>query len=225
MKRPLWFAALSLAVLSVGAGPAAFANSVGPITTSTPIPLTLTDWSGSLSFSQFNPSLGTLTAVELAFSGGLQTQLTVTNNSDSALSGNATTEVQITVQDAGSNLTAPELSIYSTAYSYSLGAGDNTTSPVLTGSDSSDNTYTLGAVLSEFTGLGTISLPASTFTQTLLANTGGNTAASQATDANLTGTVTYTYTPVVTPEPSCVVLLGIGAFGLLAFAWRRRRTA
>jgi hypothetical protein len=61
-------------------------------------------------------------------------------------------------------------------------------------------------------GNGNISLNASTFTQTLLANTGGNTAASQVTDANLTGNVIYTYT--VVPEPSTFGLLALGLSAL-----------
>ena len=88
---------------------------------------------------------------------------------------------------------------------------------------SDSEAYTLSAILAEFNGPGTIMLPASTFTQTLLANTGGNTAASQVTQGDLTGTVTYHYNPV--PEPSTLALFGVGAVSLLACAWRRRRVA
>ncbi len=40
-----------------------------------------------------------------------------------------------------------------------------------------------------------------------------------------TGTVSATLTETTVPEPSTVALLSVGAIGLLAFAWRRRRKA
>ena len=195
------------------------AATLGPITTTTPIPTTLTDFSSSLSFPQFNPALGTLLSVELDFSSSLSTTLSITNNSGTASSGTAKTGLQLTVQDGGSNLTAPELDLLSPIYSYSLAAGQGANSGTLIKSGSSSDTYTLAAVLSEFTGVGAISLNASSFTQTLLANTGGNTAASQVTDADLTGTVTYTYLAV--PEPSTCTLAIAGLMGLLALRGRR----
>ena len=193
----------------------------GPFTTSTPIPSTLTDWSNTLSFPKFNSALGTLDKVQLDLSGGFTTTLTITNESDSASNGTAKTEVQLSVQDAGLNLSTPQLDLLSSPFSYSLGAGGSVSSGLLTQTGTSSDQYTLSAILAEFNGPGTISLAASTFTQTDLSNTGGNTAASQVTNASLTGSVTYYYAAV--PEPSTFALLGAGAIGLLGIAWRRRR--
>jgi hypothetical protein len=185
----------------------------GPYTTSTPISSTLTDWSGSLAFPKFNSALGTLTKVQLDLSGSLTTVLTVTNDAPTGSSGNAKMELQMTVQDAGINLNVPELDLFSPEFSYLIGAGQSVTSNILTKSGTSSDQYTSAPIIAEFTGPGTIVLPASTFTQTWLTNTGGNTFVAQSTYAQLTGTVTYTYTPV--PEPATLSLLGLGLVGLV----------
>ena|SRR3989339_1105279 len=181
----------------------------GPFTTTTPVSSSLTDWTSSLSFDKFDSSLGTLTKVQIDLSGTMSTILTVTNSSPDGSNGTAKTELQITVQDSGGNLIVPEIDLFSSLFSYNLGAGQSMTSGTLTKSGSSSDQYTLAAVLSEFTGPGTIVLPASTFTQTWLTNTGGNTYASQVTYAELTGTVTYFYDEV--PEPATMLLLGLGS--------------
>ena len=198
---------------------------LGPFTTSTPIGYTLTDWSSSLSFPKFNSALGTLTEVDLYLSSGMETTLTITNDSDSGSSGSAKTEVQVSVEDPGSHFSPPQIDFLSPAYFYSLAGGGSTSSGLLTSTSSYTGDYTLAGILAEFNGPGTIVLGASTFTQTDLSNTGGNTDAGQVTEAELTGTVTYQYNPTPTPEPSTLVLLGIGAVGLLGFVWRRRVAA
>jgi hypothetical protein len=186
----------------------------GPFTTTTPIASTLTDWSSSLQFPKFNSALGNLTKVQIDLTGSMTTVLTVTNVSSTLpSSGNAKTETQMTVQDSGGNLNVPEIDLLSSAFIFSnLGVGQTVISGNLTKSGSSSDQYTAAAVLAEFTGPGTIVLPAGTFTQTWLTNTGGNTLASQVTSAQLTGTVTYFYEQV--PEPATMLLLGLGGLML-----------
>jgi hypothetical protein len=194
-----------IAIATLLAPCAGFAAGSGPFATTTPISFTLTDWSSSLAFAKFNSALGTLNAVQLDLNGSLNTVITVTNDSLAPSSGTAKTELQVTVQDGGGNLIVPELDLNSPLYSYSLAGGGSVTSGTLTKTGTSSDQYTSAAVLAEFNGPGTIVLPASTFTQTWLTNTGGNTFASQVTHASLTGTVTYFYTSV--PEPMSVLSL------------------
>ena len=189
--------------------------------------LELTDWSDSLAFPQFNPALGTLDGVELMLSSSIDTVLTVTNN-DAELNsaGFASTEVQITIDPDTLLGATPELDIKSSNFYFSdLAPGAQVISDTLTKSGTYDETYILQAILNEFTGTGTIVLPASTFTTTSISFSGGNAAAVQATNASLTGTITYDYTPAPpqAPEPATLTLLGglLIAGGLAS----RRRTA
>jgi hypothetical protein len=212
----------ALAVVGALAG-SALANTLGPYIAS--IADSTTDWSGNMSFPQFSPSLGTLSEVVFYISSTQKTTLTIQNNAASPSSGSATTEVQLSVLDPGNYFSpdVPQLDFYSPAYAYSLASGGSVTSGLLTKTANNALIYVDAGTLNEFTGLGNIALSASTFTQTLLANNGGNTSASQATSADATGEITYFYTPAV-PEPGTLVLLGTAGIGLLAYAWRRRRS-
>jgi hypothetical protein len=190
-----------------------------------------TDWTNSLAFPQFNPAIGTLQSVALTLSGSLSTKITVTNNAGIGSTGSTKTTVAYTVQDSGNMLQGknppgtpptyePQLTVDSDTFGFQLDAGGQQTSDMLTGSGNSNTTYNAAPILAEFSGNGSITLTASTFTQVIVSlNTGGDTDGSQSTSAGLTGSVTYTYTAF--PEPSTVALLAIGALGLLA----RRRFA
>ena len=191
--------------------------SYGPISA---IPDSTTDWTKSLDFPKFDSALGVLNTVDLSITGEIKTTLTVTNNASSASDGNAKTHVTITVQDPLTLLTVmPDIN--TTPFNYTLAPGANTTSGLLTKSDTKNGSWTAAAILTEFTGAGNISLSAVTFTETVLVNNGGNTFANQVTDANATGLVTYHYTAV--PEPSGIVALLTGVSGLLGVGLRRRR--
>ncbi len=108
----------------------------------------------------------------------------------------------------------PQLSIDSSHFDFQMDAGSQQTSDPLHGNGTSSNTYNAAPILAEFTGNGSISLTASTFTNvTVSVNVGGATEGSQSFRASLTGSVTYMYTPA--PEPSTLALLGLGSLGLL----------
>ena len=209
---------LTVLLCTVAASGAFAATQSGPFN-ATPISYTKTDWSSTLDFPKFNSALGTLIQVDLYVSAGITTTLTVTNGSTTSSSqGNAMTHELVTVNDPLSLLTlAPE--IYTAPFDYNLNPGESVTSPGLTDSASDSSSYTASAILAEFVGPGTISMPTFTFTETVLANTGGNTDASQTTYAEAAGTVTYWYVPEPTSLMALATMMGLAGVVRL----RRRR--
>jgi hypothetical protein len=191
------------------------ADSTAPYTTS--ISDTTTEWAGNLNFPQFDPSLGTLTEIELSLTGDLTTTITVTNDADSDSSGTVFTESVMTVTDSPNGYLDGSLHVDSSTASYTLGAGDSTVIGPLTGTQTDNLTSTAAGALAEYTGLGTVSLGVGTATQTYTGNTGGNTGSSQATQAGITGTITYVYDTDVVPSPAVIPgvlgLLGVIALG------------
>lgn len=218
---------MSLAVAGslLAVNQATAAMVLGPTVTTTPVPSTLTDWSSSLTFPQFNPALGTLDSVTLALQSGLVTTLTVENTGGATSSGTVRTELVLTPTDplnqipAGDPLTVDYMT---PKQSFTLAGGQGITLPQMSASGNSANTYTAGLILSEFTGNGSINLGLSTVTYTLLSYNGGNSYSSQVTTADATGSVTYDYTAAV-PEPS-TYLAGLSALGMLGLVgWRKRK--
>lgn len=201
---------------------------------STSVPDGPTDWTGELTFPRFDGSLGTLTGVEVDASLACQTQYTITNNAASASSGSVATEIEVNVRDPDGYWSGQALLVDAVlpTYHYSLGPGGTITSPLYSASQGGSIVDSSSQVLAEFSGSGTITtiaLSASSLTQTVAGNTGGNSAVSQSSTAGLTGSITYSYDvpsdlPVV-PAPailsSCGAALSICA--LVGLAHRNRR--
>lgn len=205
------------AVLAVGVTTSSASLSSGPFTTSTPIPSTLTDWAGSIVFPQFNSALGTLESVTLSFTSSASTTWGVSNAVGAGMASHlsAYTGLQMSIEDSGNNFLGndPEYTLNTPTYTpANLVGGATATSGLNTVTGGSTNIYTAAPILGEFTGAGTISLDASTFTQTFESSHNGNVTWTQNSYAGLTGVILYTYTPV--PEPTTMVA---GALMLLPF--------
>lgn len=201
----------------------------------------LTDWSNrSGTFSLFDSNLGTLLSINLRATYQENSTLSVSNSASIASSGTVKTESTLTVAalDSGQNsviqaqLGVPALDALGTQTSYSLAPGA-TQSGIISNSVTKNTglvTDTTAADLVPFkaAGGGTGTILASTFTQSLLGNTGGNTSATQTTYGVGTFSIFYTYddstavTPPTTPVPEPASMAIIGA-GLLSAGLLRRR--
>lgn len=197
-------------------GPAVGRADVITVGPAAPIYPGLTDWTKQLIFPQFDASLGTLQEVELLFEGTINTTMLIANRSVSTSTGRANTHVEMYIDFGSQELCLIDL--ISPRFDYILPAGGTVTSGVLSQSGSFITSYFSPADLATFIGPGTINFNAFTATETFIANNGGNTEASQLTEAGLTGSIRYTYH---TPEPACLSILIIGGLALLRRRPRR----
>ncbi len=200
------------------------ANTNGTVSHTTEFVGTGTD---KLTFSTFDSNLGTLTSIGITVNGALDSVVHVSNNALTASNGHVKTESVYQVKDAG-NLVTLNGDILTNNFFYNLNPGESVdSSPNLTGSDNVAGSYTLQSILDAFTtnGAGSIDMGITTTTSTLLANTGGNTASSQATTGIFSGTITYTYTDSQgVPEAGTTAVLGLGSIaGVGSLVVRRRR--
>jgi hypothetical protein len=177
------------------------------------------NWDQTLSIPQFNPSDGTLDSVSLQITGSGTASLAYQNNSSSSTTNKVfldlTWEVERTDSTVLLNDTKEWYVNWSSASGASYNAGPWNTAPTPT-----DLTYTTPADLAYFTGSGSADFLASGSNSVMESLSGGNFTISTPNSLGVTVAVTYNYTPV--PEPSILVLLGLSAIGLLAYARRRK---
>ncbi|HEX4145103.1 MAG TPA: PEP-CTERM sorting domain-containing protein [Pirellulales bacterium] len=178
------------------------------------------------SLPQFDPSLGTLTEVDLTLSsttsaGIIQFQNLAVVPTTGMLGIGATVMVY-----GPSSLTATAVPLQEAPFSVTSNINPPDTYTGLDaftlsgGSGSDSDTASLYSGFSGYVGLGTFPVHGSSSLATLLTTDGGyGPTAPSAGSTSGEVTVTYTYTPV--PEPGSVVLLGLGAAGLFWAARRR----
>lgn len=217
----------------IGGGEPTFA-SPGPRLSLTDI--TAGNYSG-LQFAKFNTNLGTLTSISIQLYIDYATVLTIVNSAISSSTGSAFTRIV-----ANTNL-FNTLTVTNTAllpsFTYALGAGGSTVVnsdsdadgpiSILRGSTNATDKTAYSAVGSnnvDLTGTGFSARMFTTLTDTLVANTGGATAATQLTNLDVDGQITYTYNlipppPTGAPEPMTAAVLMAGLAGLAGI--RRRR--
>jgi hypothetical protein len=188
---------------------------------------TQTDWPAvNLALPQFNPNLGILTEVDLRLDYKFDNTLTAQFVTMATINVNAMGAMGVVVPGGSGS------SHLLTASFTSSGSHDSTPSDIMSG-----NPVPLGhkvvtgttpvltfkendsTTLAMFKGTGQVMLPAAATALSNFTTTSGNGFGSSLTLATATVEVMYTY--IAVPEPSSVVLTGLGVTGLVLAGCRR----
>jgi hypothetical protein len=216
------------------------APSVSQADLSTPdqilsVSATKTDWGPvshppitALQFSQFNPSLGTLTGVSISLDYNFSSQVTLNAVNASTLTMVVQGYMVLSLpQNDGQihNIFSPsDTPNFNNVVQHTF-SGPNSYSSTQDFSNTVSTELTSSAVRAQFTGTGTIGLPIGAsvpVTNFYTSTSQGHGVAT--TYASATVTLSYDYIPhIPIPEPSSLVLLSLAGGGMLFAAHRRRR--
>jgi len=189
-----------------------------------------TDWNETLSFDQFDPSLGTLTSVVFELFGDVQGSARAENLGGSSIIANLNLEAEIEATVGGFSgvvgfvLPAAGQDVELSAYDgeSDFGGTSGVVLDDLTGSDTDSRTFT--SALAPFIGTGSVSVDVVADASSS-AGGGGNIISQFLTNASAEGTITYNYDEPVSavPLPAAAWMLLASLGSLLAF--RRYKTS
>ena len=200
----------------------------------------------------FDSNLGTLESLTVSTSYGFNSSITVTNRAANGSIGTASTESTLILSAQNGSVNSVLQNLLNTAVDPIIYGGYSTitldlnstkkannlapnTSTVLSSTAATQNSGSTSdsrpadLLAFEVAGGGATNLIANTFTQTNLSNNGGNTTATESTNAQAAFTIYYTYDNSTAttntnvsqvPEPATLTMLGVGLLG--AGTLRRR---
>lgn len=226
MNKTIFAVALSGAAL-VGA-----AAQAATISFTDSVPLAETDWSETLSVSQFDSNLGTLNSVTVILDGLVTGQTLVENLSGNARDAIVNLTAEITAKNDAVDLEVMVSPVASTTVTLSaydgtldFGGTSGTSTGEVTATDTNQQMLT-GAAMNDFIGTGLIDIAVDSLGFSFVSG-GGNIFSGATSKASAELEVIYDYTvtsnPATVPLPATLPLLA-GAFGIAGFAARRRKS-
>lgn len=227
-QRPTYFTKIILAMLATAALVTSAFGQTQMQSFSDSIGQSITNWDDSLTFSQFDPSLGTLECIQIALEGTVDGQASAESRDAAPTTITLDLQALITLSypaSTGGSI-ATVLPVVSSSFNVTasdgtidFAGGSGATTGQVMNTNSTMATLSSASDLALFTGTGNITLPVDA-QGTSSGSGAGNLITEFATNASSMVTVTYKYEPV--PEPAAGFTLLSGLLGTLFF--RRRRS-